>query len=289
MRLAFLSSSTIGASHADPVSDEPGIVDGMAHDDYLNIDALSSSGCKVLERSPAHFLASRTYRKPPTAQMEIGTAVHTIVLEPERASSIVCLPDFNTRTKDGRAERDAWVAALPAGSLAFDQDAHARIHAAAYAVRQHPGASRLLADGKRERSMFWRDSKLRIPCKSRLDWHREDGGIVDVKTTADASPAAFERSIANFGYHIQAAFYWVGVEHVLDRSPAFWSFVCVEVEPPFAVACYVLDVDAIRVGMRTVDKCLARYAQCVASGQWPGYPDTINPISIPKWAKIFPA
>lgn len=263
-----------------------GVFDGMPIDDYHGLAALSSSGIKKLLRSPAHYIVERTKRSEPTEAMRIGTAVHTLLLEPHREAEIVEMPAFNARTKDGRADRDAWLAEH-AGSQAFDAETLGRIRAAVAAVRAHPGAALLLSDGVAERSVLWRDAAEGIECRARFDWHRADGGIVDLKTTRDASAAEFARAIHSFGYAISAAHYWNGAEAVFNESPAFWAFVAVEVEPPFGVACYVLDAASIRVGMRHCATAYRRFRECQQSSTWPAYPAEIQPISLPAWARKF--
>ena len=261
----------------------PGVFDDMPNDEYHQLAALSSSGIKKLLRSPAHYLVERTRASAPSDAMRIGTAVHTLVLEPHRSAEVVQMPTFNLRTNAGKANRDAWLADRP-GAQAFALPEYERICGAVEAVRRHPGAAMLLSDGVAERSVLWRDASEQIECRARFDWHRHDMGIVDLKTCQDASPEAASRSIAAFNYHLSAAHYWLGHEHVFNQSPAFWAFVFVETEPPHGVACYVLDSASLRAGM---DKCARAYSlfkQCTESGRWPGYPEDIQTISAPRWA-----
>jgi hypothetical protein len=261
----------------------PRFVDGLPARDYHALPSLSSSGVKKLLRSPAHYLHERTRENAPTDAMRIGTAVHTLVLEPERAGEVVAMPEFNMRTNAGKAAAIEWLEAHP-NRQAFDAATYDRIQRAADAVRAHPGAARLLTEGTAERSVFWRDQAEGIDCRARFDWHREDGGIVDLKTAKDASPAGFSRAIGAYGYHISAAHYCQGAEHVFGAFPRFWGFVVVEPEPPFAVACYVLDEASIRAGMALCARAYRAFRQCVDSGAWPAYPSTIEPISAPRWA-----
>lgn len=264
----------------------PGAHDGIDIEAYHAMPALSSSGIKKLLRSPAHYLVERTKQNEPTPAMRIGTAIHTLILEPHRAGEVVQMPEFNNRTKGGKADRDAWIAAH-AGLQAFGEDDFERVHAAADAVRRHPGAQALLSDGVAERTVLWRDGTTGIECRARYDWHRADGGIVDLKSCQDASPEGASKAIANFMYAVSAAHYWTGHEATLDASPKFWAFVFVETEPPFGVACYVLDAASLRVGMRHCARAYRLFAECQRTGHWPAYPDTIEPISLPAWAKKF--
>ena len=263
----------------------PAYLDGLPARDYHALPSLSSGGVRKLLRSPAHYLVERTREHEPTEAMRIGTAVHTLVLEPERSAEVVAMPEFNMRTNAGKAAAAEWRAEHP-DAQAFKPEVFDRIQRAAEAVRAHPAASRLLSDGVAERSLFWRDAAEGIDCRARFDWHREDGGIVDLKTAADASPAGFSRAIGSHGYHIAAAHYWNGAEHVFSASPRFWAFVAVEVEPPFAVACYVLDDASIRAGMEACSRAYRLFRECVESDAWPGYPSTVQAISAPKWARL---
>jgi hypothetical protein len=54
------------------------------------------------------------------------------------------------------------------------------------AVRQHPYAAALLADGKAEQSFWWDDKATGQRCKCRPDWY-QGTTIVDLKTCQDAS------------------------------------------------------------------------------------------------------
>jgi len=120
--------------------------------------------------------------------------------------------------------------------------------------------------------------------KARIDFLRDDGGMVDIKTTIDASPEGFGRIIASFLYHVQGAHYWSGGEHVLGASPKFFAFIAAEKEPPYGVSTQVLQVDALRVGMAKADRALKKYAEAVATGRWTAYSDLIEPAQLPGWA-----
>lgn len=266
----------------------PGIFPAMPAEHYHSVPAMSSGGAKRMLRSPAHFLLQLTKTTEPTPQMQFGTVVHIGVLEPEKFErSVVVAPDVNTRTKERRAERDAFAAAHP-GAIVIDAETMARARACIAAVNAHPGAMRLLDAGERELSIFWRDGKYDVPCKARFD-ARNRGGVIDLKTTIDASPEGFARQAANMLYHVQAAHYCSGAEHVLDASPAFFAFVCVESEAPHAVACYALPGNAIMAGAHLMNIALERYRDALASGKWDGYPDTVETLQLPRWALQFAA
>jgi exodeoxyribonuclease VIII len=114
-----------------------------------------------------------------------------------------------------------------------------------------------------------------------------DNLIVDLKTAQDASPDAFARTAANFGYHAQAAYYLDGLRNLgyCDEQAVF-LFVVVEKTPPFGVAVYALDDDAIEAGRAQYEDAWSTYRSCRASNNWPSYPGSqkIETLSLPRWA-----
>lgn len=262
---------------------EPGLFSDMPAEQYHAIEAMSSSGAKKMLQSPLHYKLMRDTPNEPTPAMIFGTAVHAGVLEPDTfGQAVVCAPEVNKRTKDGKAEWDAFAAAN-AGRAILSPDDHSRALRCIQAVHAHPGAQRLLRLAKCEVSLFFVDDTYKVPCKVRFDaWNH--GGLVDLKTCQDASPDAFARTIASYLYHLQAAFYCKGAEQVLGEWPQFFAFIAVESEPPHGVACYTLPSNAILAGARLRAVALERYAEALASGVWRGYPDTVDTIQLPAWA-----
>jgi len=264
----------------------PGVFYGQPAAEYHAREAMSASGAKKMLRSPQHYRLMRDTPSEPTAPMQFGTVVHAGVLEPDTFGEVVAIaPEVNKRSKDGKAEWEAFGAAN-AGRIILSAEDHRRALACIAAVRAHPAASKLLDGGEREISLYWQDGRYNVPCKARYDAFNQ-GGVVDLKTTQDASPEAFGRSCATFLYHAQAAMYLSAGEHALNATPRFFAFICVESEPPHAVACYVLPSAAILAGGVLINIALERYAAALAAAEWPGYPQTIDTLPFPKWALKF--
>lgn len=280
----------------------PGVFDAMDSAKYHRVEALSASGCKKMLRSPAHFRLMRDTPNQPTAAMEFGTTVHDGVLEPAAFSNrVVCVPDDapNRPTKAQRnakkpspeslAAIDYWNTfdALNAGRIVLSAADFNRARCCIDAVNAHPTARALLADAVVETSLMWHDGATGVPCKARID-ARNHGGLIDLKTTSDASPDGFARQAASLLYHVQAAFYFYGAEHVLNATPGFFGFVCVESEPPYAVACYSIPSNALQAGKRLADDAINRYAHALRVGAWQGYSERVETLRFPKWALTFP-
>lgn len=166
------------------------------------------------------------------------------------------------------------------------------------AVFAHPRANKLLTKVKTtaEVSAYWHDPETGALCRVRLDCWREDGYIVDLKTTADASIEGFAKSVANFRYHVQAPFYMTGITEAAEQSGVeiapIKGFVFLAVEKDACVVngeskgvgVYVLDKEAIYEGTMQYRKDLNTYVQCSNSGKWPGYSDKVETLTLPKWA-----
>lgn len=249
---------------------------------YHALDAVGKSDLDKIARSPAHW---KYAEREETAAMRIGSAVHCAVLEPERfAAEYVTAPDCDKRTKAGKEAFAAFEVAN-AGRTVLPVEDGLLCHRIADAVRNHPKAAALLSSGQSEVSALWKDAEFGVRCRARFDWMTPDGLIVDVKTTQDAAPGAFSRSCATFRYHVQAAWYLDGYQQASGGDlPLGFIFLAVEKTPPYAVALYELDVEAVELGRQLARRDLARYANARDLDCWPAYPTDIQPLSLPRWA-----
>ena len=136
---------------------------------------------------------------------------------------------------------------------------------------------------------MWTDEATGLECKCRPDWLTNDRSlIVDLKTTEDASPAGFRKSIGNWRYHVQASWYLDGIERATGTRPDQFIFICVEKKPPYAVAVYAADAEMIAAGAKQARLDLDTLAVCKAADAWPGYSDQIEMISLPPWMRPRP-
>lgn len=269
----------------------PGMFEDMDAETYHKIDALSSTGAKtIVNRSLWHYKYERENPKAPTEAMKIGTLTHTAILEPDKLDGQVLVkPDgINARTNAGKAMIEALEAqAFAESRIIVTQDRLDSIKRMRDAVWRHPGALRLLEGSRRELSLFWRDASTDAPCKCRFDVCKDvdDNWLcADVKTCEDASPAAFGRTIAQYDYHLSAAMYFSGAEHVWGKTPLAWAWIAAEKEPPHGVAVYVAQPDQLLAGNRKFNRAVLMYAEARRTGYWGSYPLTIEPAQMPQWA-----
>jgi hypothetical protein len=245
--------------------------------EYHADPAVSASHLHAVAASPYHYwkrhLDPNRQQLEPTAAMRLGTLVHCAVLEPDELLQRygVCGP---RNTKAGKEQAAAMAAD---GIEAVSETDMTLALSMAAAVREHPAAAALLQAGKAEQSFWWDDMTTGLRCKCRPDWCR-GGTLVDLKTTTDASPAGFAKSVANFRYHVQAAHYLAGT--FAER----FVFIAVEKTYPYAVGVYKLDAEAMAHGAELRRVNMQTIADCRAIGEWPGYSTGVESLSLPSWA-----
>ena len=238
--------------------------------------AISKSWLDKIHRSPLHLRTYLDGESPtPTPAMQFGTAVHSFVLEPDTVNRLyVPKPDgMKFSTREGKAWR-----ADNADKTILTSDEWRAAMACRDSVYKHKAAKALLEKGAKEQSAFYTNPDTGEVCKARFD-NLLDHCVADVKTTKDASPDGFIKSIVNFRYDVQVPHYLEGPQ--LDN----FFFICVETEPPYAVAVYRANADILKRGMAIRKRNLITYAECKSRDQWPGYSDDWQHIGLPGWAK----
>ena len=240
----------------------------------------SSSTVRKVLTSPKKYLHDKTAESIPTKAMEEGTAVHTFFLENELFKNRYCFKPkaFNGRTKEGKQ----WM----------EEHSHLNILAAEWEENlihmNHSfldSPAKIIYDikGLTELSYFSEDlGGIRAKC--RPDWISSDGHtVVDLKTTQDASPKGFQKSIANFGYHIQSSFYMRVLQN-LDVPVEEFIFIAIEKTAPFCVGVYRADTEMLEEGNKKVDEAINQILWCKENDSYPDYtPNEIETISLPPW------
>lgn len=273
-----------------PESFTLGVMPSLPAERYHAIQAMSAGGLKRMRKSPAHFfgLQMSPDRPPddPTPAMINGTLVHCALFEPDQVAFRYSIrpADLDGRTAAGKL----WLSeARQCGREVITVDQYAAALRQAEAVRGIPDVAALLSEGQPEVSAFWIDEATGELCKCRPDWVSPAGDgviLVDGKTTIDASPEGFARSMWNFDYWLQAAWYSDGYELATGKPVHGFVFACVESSWPHAAAAYMLDDDVLDKARAENRRLLNIYAECKRTGDWPGYPAEILPITLPRWA-----
>lgn len=281
---------------------EPGVYFDVPFTTYRAWNAVNNSLLSHVRRSPAHARAYLDGRlaDEPSAALRLGSLVHAGILEPDDVwERYAVMPRFERDaenvTKDGRATSskatsyyktrvEQWEAEVGASNKQVVTDAEVEtMQGVAAAVRANARAAAALAEpGDSEVTVVWFDAETGLLCKARLDrlaYRDAVHVITDIKTTRNA--AEFPRAIATYGYHRQGAFYLRGVRAAMDGQFGF-EVIAVETAAPYGCRCAPLAPEAIKAGDHEISELLRTFAECKASGVWPGYADPTE-WELPRW------
>lgn len=263
------------------------------HDDCCVGPSISSSGLRTIwSQSPAHYWCRSPLnpdRLPPEDKphFALGRVAHTLLLE-GRAGLLTDYalrpdeyPDY--RPKEARVWRDEQILA---GKTIITPEDLEKVEGMAKALGAHPLVQAGILNGAVERSLIWKDAETGVWLKARPDViPTESGDFSDLKTTPSVAYDALERSLASFGYQMQAALAGMASEAVLGVKMQSFTLVWVEKEPPFCVRVTTLDEADIERGARQVRRAIRTFAHCLDTGRWPGPGnDGAEYIKLPTWA-----
>lgn len=255
-------------------------------------DSLSSTEAKRILAAPAVLKWYRDNPQPAKAAYDFGHIVHGLVLGtgleiaeiPEELLSI----NGAATTKEAKA----FVAeARLAGAVPMKKKDLEAPTALADAVLTDPVAGPLFQNGTPEQSIYAKDTATGVWMRGRIDWttdwtENDEGAtvLVDLKTTAgNASLSEFSREAARFDYGVQREFYrqiWMQITG--EPEPRF-IHVVVSKQPPYLVNVFEFDFEFEMIGQEKVRQALETYAECMATGIWPGYAPTIKALSPPAY------
>jgi hypothetical protein len=266
------------------------------HADPAPAPSLSSTLARmILNRSPLHAWTAHPrlnpdYEPKDSKTFDIGRAAHRAVLggggdyvayPPEMLAS-----NGAASTKEAKAWADEQRAAGRTPLKDEEVDAVGEIadavqrQLAAMGIRLDPARSELAAIAEID-GVWCRAMVDNAPADPRLP-------LYDLKTTTDASPEALAKTIASYGYDVQAAHY-LAVWKAATGEDRKFRIVFVEKEAPYGVSVAELyrkpgdeadwfdHADALARDARRI------WGECLSSGQWPGYPARVAVIGAPGW------
>jgi exodeoxyribonuclease VIII len=258
----------------------PSIIEGMPNDVYHGHESISKSGLDLVARSPAHYRFRQA--SEPTRAMEIGTAIHTAILEPARFDAeYVLLKDV----KDRRASEYKQAVAAHGTERVLVATEADNVIGMRESVLSNPRVTQWLASGgAAELSLFALDPVTGVTVRIRPDFLTTSNSIIDLKSTVDARMHSFSKAILNYNYHMQAAFYMDVFKWATGETADSFRFIAVEKELPHASMVYRLDDTAIAEGRKLYRQALDTYAKCLEADQWPAYESGEDDlISLPDW------
>jgi len=266
----------------------PGIYKDLPNELYHKSSGISNSGLGLLipPNCPKMYwykYLSGQYERKESDEFVIGSAVHTLCLEPEKFDSMYyTMPKVDRRTTAGREEY-ARMELQNAGMQALNIEQMAQVKSMSDAVTSHAMFKKLHGKGCVEDSIAWIDAESGALLRTRPDFYNEFL-ILDVKTTKDVRAHSFSRSIYDYGYHRQGAMACDGLTTITGTNYDKVVLFVVSKEPPYLVKAYVLTEAALEKGREEYKIGAKIYQQCLEANEWPGYEEIIEDVDLPYWA-----
>lgn len=254
------------------------LVTGMPNDAYHAYEGISKSGLDLIARSPAHYAYKAA--SEPSRAMVIGSATHSAILEPEQFDKQYMLLRDVTDRRSSVYKQAA--EQFGADNVLTGTEADSVI-GMRESVRLNSTAVEFLdADGYVEVAAFATDPTTGVLVKCKFDKLLKDLRSVDLKTTQDLRD--FTKSVANYRYHVQQAYYSDVFAWATGLQLESFDFLAVEKDAPNASRLFRLDTPSIDYGRKLYRQALDLYAECLAHNEWPMPAGDLEYITLPSWA-----
>lgn len=267
---------TEAAYHEDRIAPEPSLSSTLAR--------------KMIDQSPLHAWTASARLNPNhepahSDAFDIGKACHRLALG--HGADVEIVDADNWTTKAAREARDAARAEGKTPMLVAQFEAADRMRAAMTARASLFGIDL----SQRDRNEIAAFAQIEgVWCRALIDHAPANpkSPLIDVKTTQDASPEACVRTVAGYGYDVQAAHYQAVWEAATGERRGF-RFIFVEKAPPHEVSVVELHDDPDDPAdwmLAARDKlAVARrvWRHCLDTGHWPGYPAQIAVLGAPTF------
>ena len=231
---------------------------------------LSYSSLKAFAKSPNHYLSYIDGKSKPSPAMELGTAIHCAVLEPDRFHETYDLSPHRKNTKVFRemaAQRPETTFLNPS-----DWQTVKNVREAVVMQDHH----HLISMADRFEVEVTGDIRG-LPFRGFID-AMGVSNIVDLKTCRDASLKEFERSAWNFDYYLQAAVYCE-----LTGLRDFW-IVAAETQEPYNVVSYYISDAYLKRGRQKLFELIERFKAWDGEPQGYIHKKLYFTFDAPRWA-----
>jgi hypothetical protein len=266
---------------------DPGAHD-LSIEDYHASAGISRSAISELKKSPLHYwemYINKHKKKEPSREMIIGSAVHTLFLEPNLFEHYFAIrKKFDGRSNEGKKyKKDFEKKSL--GKTIIEEDWVDTIGNIVESLNGHAKATRIIKDASVEKSYYWVDNDTGLLCKARPDIYNQNLQILsDLKTTKEADPDSFRRNLISGDYHIQAAMQREGIYRITGKVVNDFVFIVAPTERPYKPYIYRIEEEVIEQGLFEFKQALGLLSMCYQSNKWDAERDEIITLTLPRWA-----
>jgi len=266
--------------------------------DIADGPSVSSTPLRQLwDKSPKHCWAKSALNPKRTEQddneaMALGRATHHLICQQVNfADEFVVRPETleGSAWQGNRTVCRNWLKARKnEGKTVLTPDQADRIRGMAVSLGEFPLIQAGALNGLIERSMFWKDKETGLWLKARPDAIPNDSGdFSDLKTTTSVLYHDLQNSFASYGYVQQAALVMEGADALGIEATSF-TLIWVETTAPYCVRAQQLKDEDIERGTKVNRVAIRTFADCLASGVWPGPGDDRDDaeyIDLPEWKR----
>lgn len=269
---------------------KPGIYPYLSNEEYHSDTAISRSAIMDFIDTPykywGNYINPNRPQKEYTDAMRIGSAFHTLILEPKKfADEYAIEPERVYLKYNGKEAYEAYKQQLAelqnTNKTILSLDEYRCLKAMQSSLLEHE-AWGLIEGAVYEQSYFWEDEHTGIMCKARPDILHEHM-IVDLKTCVDASSRAFQRTMVEGGYHIQGAMIREAIKQNTGVIIPAVINIAVEKCYPFTIGIKIIGQDALEIGHLKFKQALLDIKACHEKKQWSSYESEI--VELPAWAR----
>jgi hypothetical protein len=168
---------------------------------------LSYSSLKILQESPKAFADNFLLPRETTEAMNFGTALHTLILEPEKFEiQIVVLGDDTKGNASIAKNKKAAVLeqAKQAKQVVITKAEYEKLIQLEQMLKESELVQNLLDGGTKEE---WFEQEIEgVPFCGKIDLSKPEF-VLDVKTCQDCAPNRFRYTIFDYSYHLQGVMY----------------------------------------------------------------------------------
>ena len=173
----------------------------ISNEEYHKVEGISASGLKMAYKDPKLYDLRGLLKRVPSPALDIGTAIHEALLEPEKFD----INNYNLT----KANIEKLEIMIHNGKLMFDY---------------------ITSETMNEMSLFVQDEGFIR--KVRADAYDAEKGIIyDVKSTRYNSPSKFMNDAFDLGYHLQSSFY-LDSFRLAGLKADYFAFLVIPSESP---------------------------------------------------------
>ena len=253
--------------------------------DYRRQPGVNQSSLKKILQSPAHYQAALKNKLIPTPAMEMGTALHCLTLDGQKAfeAQYVKKPEgIRLNTKEGKEWKEN-AGRKKVLSVGGKDDPWGSVYGMDESLRRLAYFDPSQPDYIKynEVSVYWEWEG--VQCKARLDRVDVEAQLVlDLKTTDSIEPEIFTKKVVGLGYDFQLSFYLEAARVAFGKDFRF-IFAAVERKAPYTVDLFEASDEMMAEGRAKCIAALRLLKTCNELGEWPNRPATIRKLSYPSW------